>query len=201
MAGQVFRYSVQTARCERDITQDLIDALQTPVTQHLPTIFDPEELRILLNAIDDYQGSFEVRTALKLVPILFVRSGKLALHARSTYLFPAIHTTMQSMSENITNQALKRLGYDGSKQTIHGFRAAARTLVVEMLQVPDYLVEMQLGHNVRNMHGRAYNSTVYVAERKIMMQKWADHLADLKLKNRLLCYINNVLYFWIKLRH
>ena len=184
MAGQVFRYSVQTARCERDITKDLIGALQTPVTQHLPTIFDPEELRILLNAIDDYQGSFEVRTALKLVPMLFVRSGKLALHARSTYLFPAI----QSMSENIINQALKRLGYDGSKQTIHGFRAAARTLVVEMLQVPDYLVEMQLGHNVRNMHGRAYNSTVYVAERKIMMQKWADHLADLKLKNRLLCY-------------
>lgn len=182
--GQVFRYSVQTARCERDITKDLIGALQTPVTQHLPTIFDPEELRILLNAIDDYQDSFEVRTALKLVPMLFVRSGKLALHARSTYLFPAI----QSMSENIINQALKRLGYDGSKQTIHGFRAAARTLVVEMLQVPDYLVEMQLGHNVRNMHGRAYNSTVYVAERKIMMQKWADHLADLKLKNRLLCY-------------
>ncbi|MBH0065139.1 tyrosine-type recombinase/integrase [Psychrobacter sp. SZ93C1] len=225
IAGQVFRYGVQTARCERDITQDLIGALQAPTTKHHPTIIDPKELGILLNAIDTYEGSFEVRTAIKLMPMLFVRAGELryalwddfdldegtwtftprktqrrtglslivplpaqaieiirelSLHARSKYLFPAIHTTVQPMSENTMNQALKRLGYDGTKQTIHGFRATARTLIVEKLKYLENLVEMQLGHNVRDMHGRAYNRTIFLDERREMMQAWADYLDELK---------------------
>jgi integrase len=225
IAGQVFRYGVQTARCERDVTQDLIGALQAPTTKHHPTITDPKELGALLNAIDSYEGSFEVCTAIKLMPMLFVRSGELryalwddfdldegtwtftprktqrrtglslivplpaqaielirelSLHARSKYLFPAIHTTVQPMSENTMNQALKRLGYDGTKQTIHGFRATARTLIVEKLKYPENLVEMQLGHNVRDMHGRAYNRTIFLDERRDMMQAWADYLDSLK---------------------
>jgi integrase len=225
MAGQVFRYGVQTARCERDITQDLIGALQTPVTVHHPTITDPKELGVLINAIDDYQGSFEVRIALKLMPRLFVRASELryalwndfcldegtwtftprktqrrtglslivplptqaielirdlSLHARSKYLFPAVHTTVQPISENTMNQALKRLGYEGTQQTIHGFRATARTLIVEKLKYPENLVEMQLGHNVRDMHGRAYNRTIFLDERRVMMQAWADYLDSLK---------------------
>ena len=225
IAGQVFRYGVQTARCERDVTQDLIGALQAPTTKHHPTITDPKELGQLLRAIDTYEGSFEVCTAIKLMPMLFVRSGELryalwddfdldagtwtftprktqrrtglslivplptqaielihelSLHARSKYLFPAIHTTVQPMSENTMNQALKRLGYDGTKQTVHGFRATARTLIVEKLKYPENLVEMQLGHNVRDMHGRAYNRTIFLDERREMMQKWADYLDILR---------------------
>ena len=30
LAGQVFRYGVQTAKCERDVTQDLKGALKQP---------------------------------------------------------------------------------------------------------------------------------------------------------------------------
>jgi len=225
IAGQVFRYGVQTARCERDVTQDLIGALQAPTTKHHPAITNPKELGRLLCAIDTYDGSFEVCTAIKLMPMLFVRSGELryaiwddfdldagtwtftprktqrrtglslivplptqaielirelSLHARSKYLFPAVHTTVQPMSENTMNQALKRLGYDGTKQTVHGFRATARTLIVEKLKYPENLVEMQLGHNVRDMHGRAYNRTVFLDERRDMMQHWADYLDTLK---------------------
>ncbi|MGP4716876.1 tyrosine-type recombinase/integrase [Psychrobacter sp. T6-6] len=225
MAGQVFRYAVQTGRCERDITQDLLGALKTPVVQHHATILDTDELGRLLNDIDEYQGSFEVRIAIKLMPMLFVRAGELryalwddfdldegtwtftprktqrrtglslivplptqaialirelSLHARSQYLFPAIHTTVQPMSENTMNQALKRLGYSGSKQTVHGFRATARTLIVEKLGFPEALVEQQLAHRVRDMHGRAYNRTVFLPERKMMMQAWADYLDELK---------------------
>lgn len=225
MAGQVFRYGVQTGRCERDITQDLLGALKTPVVQHHPTILDTDELGRLLNDIDEYQGSFEVKIAIKLMPMLFVRAGELryalwddfdidegtwtftprktqrrtglslivplptqaialirelSLHARSQYLFPAIHTTVQPMSENTMNQALKRLGYSGSKQTVHGFRATARTLIVEKLGFPEALVEQQLAHRVRDMHGRAYNRTVFLPERKVMMQAWADYLDELK---------------------
>jgi len=228
MAGQVFRYGVQTGRCERDITQDLLGALKTPVVQHHPTILDTDELGRLLNDIDEYQGSFEVRIAIKLMPMLFVRAGELryalwddfdldegtwtftprktqrrtglslivplptqavtlirelSLHARSKYLFPAIHTTVQPMSENTMNQALKRLGYSGSKQTVHGFRATARTLIVEKLGFPEALVKQQLAHRIRDMHGRAYNRTVFLPERKVMMQAWADYLDELKATN------------------
>ncbi len=225
MAGQVFRYGVQTARCERDVTQDLRGALKTPQTKHYATILDLKEIGMLLQAIDDYQGTFEVVTALKLMPMLFVRAGELrhalwddfdldaatwtftprktqkrtglslivplphqavelirelSLHARSKYLFPAVHTTVKPISESTLTQALKRLGYSGDVQTIHGFRATARTLIVENLKYPENLVEMQLGHNVRDMHGRAYNRTTFLDERREMMQKWADYLDELR---------------------
>lgn len=73
MAGQVFRYAVQTRRCESDITQYLLGALKTLVVQHHATILDTNELGRLLNDIDDYQESFEVKIAIKLMPIVFVR--------------------------------------------------------------------------------------------------------------------------------
>ena len=39
------------------------------MVQHHPTILDTDELGGLLNAIDEYQGSFEVKIAIKLMPI------------------------------------------------------------------------------------------------------------------------------------
>ena len=77
MAGQVFRYGVQTARCERDVTQDLKGALKQPPTKHYPAIIDPVEFGEMLRPIDDYNSSFEVKCALRLMPILFVRAGEM----------------------------------------------------------------------------------------------------------------------------
>ena len=105
---------------------------------------------------------------------------KLLEHKRSNYLFPALHTTLKPISENTLNQALKRLGYSGSTQTIHGFRASARTMIVEQLKYSEVLVEMQLGHQVRDIHGRAYNRTTFIDERREMMQAWADYLDGLR---------------------
>ncbi len=224
-AGQVFRYGVQTARCERDVTQDLKGALKTPQTKHHSAITNPSEFAYLLRAIDDYQGYFETAIALKLMPILFVRQGELrralwsdfdldnALwsftptktirktgvelvvplpsqamdllleiekHRRSDFVFSAIHTTKKPMSENTLNQALKRLGYTSDEQTVHGFRASARTMIVEQLKYDEKLVEMQLGHRVRDIHGRAYNRVQWLDERREMLQAWADYLDKLK---------------------
>lgn len=77
------------------------------------------------------------------------------------------------------NKFLNRLGYTG-KHTPHGFRASARTLMVEQLGISETLIELQLGHNVRDSNGRAYNRTQMLAQRANMMQKWADYLDDLK---------------------
>jgi integrase len=64
--------------------------------------------------------------------------------------------------------------------TGHGFRAMARTILDEVLQVrPDY-IEHQLAHAVRDPNGRAYNRTAHLAGRREMMQLWADYLDGLK---------------------
>lgn len=83
------------------------------------------------------------------------------------------------MSENTITAALRSLGYHG-RQTPHGFRATARTLLDEQLgQRPD-LIEHQLAHAVRDPNGRAYNRTSFLEERRTMMQRWADYLDALQ---------------------
>ena len=77
------------------------------------------------------------------------------------------------------NKLLWRLGYKDT-HTPHGFRASARTLMVEQLGISETLIELQLGHNVRDANGRAYNRVTMIDKRRDMMQKWADYLDSLK---------------------
>lgn len=64
--------------------------------------------------------------------------------------------------------------------TPHGFRASARTLLEEQLEVPIEWIEQQLAHAVKDPLGRAYNRTKHLEKRRVMMQQWADYLDDLK---------------------
>jgi hypothetical protein len=50
----------------------------------------------------------------------------------------------------------------------------------EVLGVRVELIEHQLAHAVRDPLGRAYNRTAHLAERRAMMQKWADYCDGLK---------------------
>jgi integrase len=75
--GQVFRYAVATGRAERDPTADLRGALAPPDKGRFAAITEPKEVAALLRAIDDYQGSFVVRYALRFAPLVFVRPGEL----------------------------------------------------------------------------------------------------------------------------
>ena len=72
------------------------------------------------------------------------------------------------------------MGYSTEEMTGHGFRAMARTMLDEVLEVPSHLIEHQLAHAVRDPLGRAYNRTAHLPERRKMMQKWADYLDKLK---------------------
>ncbi|MDD4913347.1 MAG: tyrosine-type recombinase/integrase [Sideroxydans sp.] len=76
--GQVFRYAVATGRAERDPTGDLRGALP-PVRKdrHFAAITDPKKVGELMRDIDGYQGSYIVKSAFKLSPLLFVRPGEL----------------------------------------------------------------------------------------------------------------------------
>lgn len=75
-ASRVFRYSVATARAERDPAQLLIGALTTPRVKHFPAITDPVTFGALLRAIEDYQGDPAVMHALRLTPHVFQRPGE-----------------------------------------------------------------------------------------------------------------------------
>ncbi len=77
VAGQVFRYGVATGRAERDCSQDLKGALATPKKRHLAAITDPKEVKKLLLAMAQYQGTVVTKTALLLSPLLFCRPGEL----------------------------------------------------------------------------------------------------------------------------
>lgn len=77
ICSQVFRYAVATGRLEHDVTIYLKGAISPPIRQHFPTILNPDEIGGLLRAIDVYEGSFAVKCALQLAPLLFVRPGEL----------------------------------------------------------------------------------------------------------------------------
>jgi len=107
-----------------------------------------------------------------------------ALHPvtnRSRYVFPSYRSISRPMSNNAINAALRGMGYSNDKMTGHGFRAMARTILDEVLQIRPDFIEHQLAHAVRDPNGRAYNRTAHLEERRKMMQKWADYLDELKV--------------------
>ena len=102
------------------------------------------------------------------------------LTGASRYVFPSGRSFARPMSENAILAALRRMGYDKDTMTGHGFRAMARTILDEVLQVRPDFIEHQLAHAVRDPNGRAYNRTAHLVERRKMMQQWADYLDGLK---------------------
>lgn len=99
---------------------------------------------------------------------------------KGRYCFPCHRSPLRCMSENAINAALRRMGFEKTEITGHGFRAMARTVLDEVLHIrPDY-IEHQLAHVVRDPLGRAYNRTSHLPERIEMMQTWADYLAGLQ---------------------
>lgn len=97
------------------------------------------------------------------------------------FVFMGGHDPKKPMSEAAINAALKRMGYDTQTQiTGHGFRAMARTLLHERLNIDPVIIEHQLAHKVPDALGKAYNRTKFLEQRKLMMQAWADYLDELK---------------------
>lgn len=96
------------------------------------------------------------------------------------YVFAATKPGVDFISDSTINKRLKQYGFSNGETTGHGMRATARTLLDEELKFPIERIEQQLAHQVRDMHGRAYNRTKYLDERTVMMQAWSDYLDYLK---------------------
>lgn len=103
------------------------------------------------------------------------------LSGHGEYVFMGGHSPLKPMSESAINAALKRMGYDTKTQiTGHGFRAMARTILHERLNIDPHIIEHQLAHKVPDTLGATYNRTKFIEQRKSMMQVWADYLDNLK---------------------
>lgn len=115
------------------------------------------------------------KQAIALIRELIPISGNLP------YVFKGGRDPRRPMSESAVNAALKRLGYDTQSEiTGHGFRAMARTMLHERLDMDPHYIEHQLSHAVPDTLGTAYNRTKFIAQRTEMMQIWADYLDELK---------------------
>ena len=231
-AGQVFRYGIQTGRCERNPVADLHGALKPIVVKHMSAVLEPLQAGELLRAIDGYTVQPATRAALTLSALLFQRPGNIRqmewawvdfdkamltipssemkrrlaqklngrphlvplspqalatlkelqpLTGHGRYVFPSLRTGERPMSENTVNAALRRLGFTGEEMTAHGFRAMARTLLIERITgISPEVIEAQLAHGKSGPLGMAYDRAEFMEQRRQMMDVWADYLDKLR---------------------
>jgi integrase len=76
-----------------------------------------------------------------------------AMTGSGRYVFPGARTDDRPMSDNAVLAALRRMGFAKDEMSGHGFRAMARTILDEVLQVRPDFIEHQLAHAVRDPTG------------------------------------------------
>jgi integrase len=100
------------------------------------------------------------------------------LTGHGVYAFPGERSHDRPISDNSVRSALYALGF-GKEQTWHGFRASARTMLVDELNLDPLAIEANLAHAVKDSNGRSYNRTQYLKQRFDQIQQWADYLDKL----------------------
>lgn len=166
--GQVFRYAIATGRAEADPTAALRGALTPWRPNHYPALTDPAKLGQLLDAIDGYRGGLVARSALRLLPLVFVRPGELR-HAEwtefdlanSIWIIPAAKMKIKSQGDHLvplSKQAMEIL-LDTQALTGRGRyvfpsnRGASRPLsentINAALRYLGYSKEVMTGHGFR----------------------------------------------------
>ena len=91
------------------------------------------------------------------------------------FLFPNLRDHEQPATNFGILAAVKRMGYKG-KMTGHGFRSLAMGVIKERLGYRHEVVDRQLSHASGDAYGEAYDRALFLDERKVMMQQYADYL-------------------------
>jgi integrase len=92
----------------------------------------------------------------------------------SEYLFPCRTNWHKPVSPGVIRKAFDSMGY-AERFTPHAIRVTGSTILNEMGFPADW-IERQLAHQERNKVRASYNRAEYLAERREMMQVWADLL-------------------------
>lgn len=101
------------------------------------------------------------------------------LTGHGRYVFPGQRDHERPISDGSVRAALYSLGV-GKEQSWHGFRASARTMLVDELDLDPLAIEANLAHGVKDSNGRSYNRTQYLKKRFDQIQTWADYLDRLR---------------------
>jgi len=75
--SRVMRYAIVNNLAKRDPAADTVGFAKKPESKHFAASTKPKELARILVMIDAYEGSHTVRSALRLLPLLFCRPGEL----------------------------------------------------------------------------------------------------------------------------
>lgn len=172
--GQVFRYAVATGRAERDPTRDLRGALPPVKKHHHASITDPKSIGDLLRAINDYQGYFVTKCALRLAPLLMVRPGELRKAEWSEFNFeiaewriPAVKMKMRAT--HIVPLAVQSISILRELQALTGdeqyvfpsirtpIRPISDNTVLGALRRLGYTKDEMTGHGFRSMASTILN--------------------------------------------
>ncbi|HEM8642784.1 integrase domain-containing protein [Enterobacter hormaechei] len=98
------------------------------------------------------------------------------ISAHREHVFPSRNDPKQPMNSQTANAALKRIGY-GGKLVAHGLRSIASTALNESGFNPD-VIEAALAHSDRNEVRRAYNRSVYLEQRILLMGWWGSFVIN-----------------------
>lgn len=150
----------------------------------LPEQFDLERGLWVIPAVVVKQLQLKLRKEGKSIPPYIVPLSRQAMaivqrlldakRPAQRYLLPHRSDLKERISENTLNAALKRMGYK-DQLTGHGIRATLSTALNELGYRKEW-IDAQLSHADPNQSRAAYNHAEYVAQRRQMMQDWADHL-------------------------
>lgn len=103
------------------------------------------------------------------------------ISAHREHIFPSRNNPNKSMNSQTANAALKRIGFAG-KLVAHGLRSIASTALNEQGCNPD-LIEAALAHSDKNEVRRAYNRSIYLEQRKQLMNYWGSIVCSPIIKN------------------
>ena len=98
---------------------------------------------------------------------------------RAGYIFPAVGSDGSTpIGPSTLNRALDRVQPGMAHFTVHDLRRTGATRLSEMGFQPDW-IEKALNHKLRGVRG-IYNRAEYAAQRRDMLQAWADALDSLQ---------------------
>jgi integrase len=75
----VFGYAIAHGMADYDVSQPVAKMLKSHIGGHRPALTNPADVGRLLRDIEAYNGTFTVKSALRLLPILFCRPGEMRL--------------------------------------------------------------------------------------------------------------------------
>jgi len=122
------------------------------------------------------RGSHEVPLSTQSVRIF---QNLLPITSGGRYIFPDPHCPERPVSPDALPRALRKMGLTRDATSSDAFRARARALLQDVLDIPPEIVDQQIGHAVEgSMQCGEYwlleGRECWLLERREMMQKWSD---------------------------